>query len=60
MRELAAALNDLKLDSDLVRHEIATHAHVTTGSLHSKMLVVDGKTAVLTGSGAVVVDECQN
>lgn len=50
LRELVGKLQMMKLDPGLVRYEISTHTHVSTQSLHSKVVIVDGRTAFVTSA----------
>jgi phosphatidylserine/phosphatidylglycerophosphate/cardiolipin synthase-like enzyme len=45
-----AAVEQLKIDPKLVKFELAGVARSTTGALHKKTLVVDGKVAFITGA----------
>jgi len=50
MPSLAAQIEALGLDPAFVKVELAAYNHLATGALHSKALVIDGRTAVV-GSG---------
>jgi phosphatidylserine/phosphatidylglycerophosphate/cardiolipin synthase-like enzyme len=50
LRDLVGKLQMMKLDPGLVRYEISTHTHVSTQSLHSKVVIVDGRTAFVTSA----------
>ncbi|HZO12796.1 MAG TPA: phosphatidylserine/phosphatidylglycerophosphate/cardiolipin synthase family protein, partial [Polyangiaceae bacterium] len=43
-------VGELALDPNYVQVQIATYEHFTLGNLHSKLLVVDGKTVMLGGA----------
>lgn len=45
-----AAIEALQLDPDHVELELAGFYHVTTGALHVKTVIVDGRAAILTGA----------
>jgi phosphatidylserine/phosphatidylglycerophosphate/cardiolipin synthase-like enzyme len=45
-----AGIAELRLDPDYVQVQIATYQHFTLGNLHTKLVIVDGKTAMLGGA----------
>lgn len=47
--KIAGAVEALGLDPRYVRVEVGGYLHKSVGSLHTKTLVVDGRTAMLTG-----------
>ena len=50
MQALVRALNALALDPKLVTWELSVHFQVLTAGLHSKVLIVDGARAIITGA----------
>ncbi len=50
LRGLTGELQAMKLDPRLVRYELSAHFHVTTESIHSKAVIVDGRVAMVTGA----------
>lgn len=50
LADLAGDIERLRLDPRHVRVEIAGHTHTGMGALHSKVMIVDGRSAVTTGA----------
>jgi phosphatidylserine/phosphatidylglycerophosphate/cardiolipin synthase-like enzyme len=57
MPQVASALEGLQLDPRYVRWQLAAYTHNGFGNLHSKVLVVDGRVAVIGGAN---VEACHN
>ena len=55
MPEIAGALEALALDPRYVRWQLAAYTHNGLGNLHSKVLVVDGRVAVIGGANVEAV-----
>jgi phosphatidylserine/phosphatidylglycerophosphate/cardiolipin synthase-like enzyme len=47
---IARSLEALALDPAVVKWEVSGYPHVALGNLHSKVLVVDGRSAIVTGA----------
>lgn len=50
VQHVTQSLEDLDLDPRYVTYDVAAYPHALTGNLHSKVLVVDGQHAVVTGA----------
>lgn len=49
-RDLEAALSATRLDPRFVQVEVEAHTHWLYGALHSKLFVIDGRHAMITGA----------
>jgi len=60
MPRIASGLEALALDPKLVRWQLAAYTHNGLGNLHSKVLVVDGRVAVIGGANVEAVHNDQD
>lgn len=60
VQQVTRSLEDLHLDPELVEWEVAGYTHLSTGNLHSKVLVVDGDTVIVTGANPQTQHQGEN